>query len=270
MKDYNISIKTMLGILLMIVSVFGRTEVVTVTYVHTDHLGSPTLLVDESGSVVHQMQYSPFGAHQGSPDIATGYTGHLEDEASDLTYMGARWYDHEVGRFVSPDPVRFSQDVLLSFNRYQYALNNSYKYYDPDGEWSIEIGLYKKVGAGLTISYYEGLLEVTGDMGVGMGAGVAFDWSGRPSLHAKRGGSGVIGRTRTEGALIFQLGPVHAGLEAGVRTGNMHEQRSGGGYIYGSANEGIVSFNKDSPIRARAKAGGRYSSEVGLYYDFRK
>ena len=63
-----------------------------------------------------------------------GYTGHEKDNASDLVYMQARFYDPHIGRFYSNDPVGFSVDKPMMFNRYAYANNNPYKYTDPDGE----------------------------------------------------------------------------------------------------------------------------------------
>ena len=60
-----------------------------------------------------------------------GYTGHLEDDDLQLTYMQARYYDPVIGRFYSNDPVGFTN--VHTFNRYAYANNNPYKYVDPDG-----------------------------------------------------------------------------------------------------------------------------------------
>ena len=42
-------------------------------------------------------------------------------------YFGARWYDPELGRFISQDPAK---DGL---NWYAYCNNNPLKYIDPDG-----------------------------------------------------------------------------------------------------------------------------------------
>lgn len=62
-----------------------------------------------------------------------GYTGHLEDEDLQLTYMQQRYYDPVVGRFYSDDPVGFTGEPD-TFNRYSYVANNPYKYADPSGE----------------------------------------------------------------------------------------------------------------------------------------
>ncbi|MDP2714944.1 RHS repeat-associated core domain-containing protein [Rheinheimera sp.] len=62
-----------------------------------------------------------------------GYTGHLEDDDLQLTYMQQRYYDPLIGRFYSNDPVGFTASNPMMFNRYAYANNNPYKYIDPDG-----------------------------------------------------------------------------------------------------------------------------------------
>ena len=68
-----------------------------------------------------------------------GYTGHLNDTAADLVYMKARYYDAQIGRFYSNDPVGFSVGNPMMFNRYAYAKNNAYLYFDPDGRDSIYV-----------------------------------------------------------------------------------------------------------------------------------
>jgi len=48
--------------------------------------------------------------------------------------MKARWYEPELGRFLSPDPVQYQPGNPTSFNRYAYANNSPYSFTDPDGE----------------------------------------------------------------------------------------------------------------------------------------
>jgi RHS repeat-associated protein len=62
-----------------------------------------------------------------------GYTGHAHDFETDLTYMQARFYDPQVGRFMSADPVEFGGEDPFVVNRYVYANNNPYRYIDPTG-----------------------------------------------------------------------------------------------------------------------------------------
>lgn len=47
--------------------------------------------------------------------------------------MGARWYDAELGRFISPDSIVPDPINPQNFNRYAYVLNNPIKYTDSTG-----------------------------------------------------------------------------------------------------------------------------------------
>ena len=122
-----------------------------VTYIHTDALGSVVAESDASGNVVQRYHYAPYGkALEQRQDDSPGFTGHVHDDDLGLTYMKARYYDPEIGRFYSNDPAGFSTDNPFSFNRYVYANNNPYKFVDPDGKapkffpWSrAEIGAGK-------------------------------------------------------------------------------------------------------------------------------
>jgi RHS repeat-associated protein len=79
--------------------------------------------------------YGAFGERLKKPAAAdnVGYTGKQHDNASGLSYFGARWYDPAIGRFMGYDPAGFDEGNPGSFNRYGYGNNNPYKYVDPDG-----------------------------------------------------------------------------------------------------------------------------------------
>jgi len=109
----------------------------TVRYLHTDALGSPVAETDASGTVVKRTRYEPYGAPtDGVYRDGPGYTGHVTDEATRLTYMQQRYYDPLAGRFLSSDPVTTDANTGAGFNRYAYASDNTYKYIDPDGRSS--------------------------------------------------------------------------------------------------------------------------------------
>jgi RHS repeat-associated protein len=52
---------------------------------------------------------------------------------SGLYYYEARYYDPEIGRFISRDPLQGETDSPQTLNRYVYCLNNPLKYIDPAG-----------------------------------------------------------------------------------------------------------------------------------------
>ena len=84
--------------------------------------------------MIDRNDYEPYGAIIGKPNFnGIGYTGHLMDGATGLTYMQQRYYDQSIGRFLSVDPVTADAKTGGNFNRYWYANNNPYKFTDPDG-----------------------------------------------------------------------------------------------------------------------------------------
>lgn len=109
-----------------------------ITFYHWDALGSPVAATDEQGNIEWREQYRPYGERIKNQTAAQNntrwYTGHPHNNATGLTYAGARYYDPVVGRFMGVDPQPFVETDLQTFNRYAYASNNPYKFIDPDGE----------------------------------------------------------------------------------------------------------------------------------------
>ena len=52
-----------------------------------------------------------------------------------MYYFNARWYDSEIGRFISEDPVADPNNP----NLYVYGRNNPLRFFDPSGLFSNEI-----------------------------------------------------------------------------------------------------------------------------------
>jgi RHS repeat-associated protein len=111
----------------------------TVFY-HPDHLGTPQLLTDAHGAVVERAVTRPYGETGGLFDDTGGgvvasqaafqFTGHRRDDGTGLIYFGARWYDPELGMFVTPDPrAQFP-------NPYSYVSGNPLNAVDPGGAFA--------------------------------------------------------------------------------------------------------------------------------------
>ncbi|WP_444957438.1 RHS repeat-associated core domain-containing protein [Microbulbifer sp. ZKSA002] len=109
-----------------------------IVYTIPDTLGSPILEADQAGNVIQEFHFDPFGATESVKAEGVGFTGHLNDTDLNLVYMKARYYDSNLGRFYSTDPVSAQEYLtdgnLQGVNRYTYANNNPYKYRDPNGE----------------------------------------------------------------------------------------------------------------------------------------
>ncbi|MFY0186240.1 RHS repeat-associated core domain-containing protein [Stenotrophomonas sp. PUT21] len=95
--------------------------------------GSPVAETNEQAAVVLRTAYTPYGASIGAAQDGVGYTGHVMDGSTGLTYMQQRYMDPTVGMFLSVDPVTARDGKLSQFNRYRYAKNSPYAYIDPDG-----------------------------------------------------------------------------------------------------------------------------------------
>ena len=117
------------------------TNTVTVSYFHTDALGSPIAKTNASKTTIETSEYEPYGdlLNRANDDRA-GYTGHVMDSATGLTYMQQRYYDPQIGRFLSVDPVTADAAGGTNFNRYWYADNNPYRFIDPDGRQAKQRG----------------------------------------------------------------------------------------------------------------------------------
>jgi RHS repeat-associated protein len=103
-------------------------------YLHTDALGSLVAETDASKTVTQRYRYEPYGRPFGAVADGPGYAGHVMD-TSGLIYMQARYYDPQIGRFLSTDPVDPDPATGGNFNRYAYAENNPHTKYDPNGRW---------------------------------------------------------------------------------------------------------------------------------------
>ncbi len=117
---------------------FAQTGTRVTTFLHHDGLGSVVAATDESGNLLWRKSYQPYGKQTSESDTTekVSYTGHTYDGDLGLTYMKARYYDPDVGRFMGIDPVGVIGSVEqnpMMFNRYAYGNNNPYKYVDPDG-----------------------------------------------------------------------------------------------------------------------------------------
>ena len=99
-----------------------------------DQLGSTREIIDSTGTIVNQITLDAFGSvvDQTDPAISTRYlfTGREYDEATNLYYYRARFYDPQTGRFISEDPIGFTGD---DWNLYRYVRNQTTGAVDPTG-----------------------------------------------------------------------------------------------------------------------------------------
>jgi RHS repeat-associated protein len=104
------------------------------SYYNADGLGSITSLSNSAGALAQTYAYDSYGKQLSSTGSLTNpfqYTAREFDSETSLFYYRARYYDPQVGRFVSEDPIDFSGGS----NFYRYANNGPSVITDPTGLW---------------------------------------------------------------------------------------------------------------------------------------
>ena len=88
-----------------------------------DHLGTPQELTDPKGEIVWSAHYRAYGQisrlDRGKIDNPLRFQGQYFDQESGLHYNRHRYYNPDVGRYLTPDPVKLAGGI----NAYQYVPN---------------------------------------------------------------------------------------------------------------------------------------------------
>lgn len=113
-----------------------------------DPLGTRRVQTDASGNVEQRCSSLPYGDGETCGPTPTEhlFTGKERDTESGNDYFGARYYNSDTGRFLSPDwsakyePVPYaSLGDPQTLNLYSYVRNNPLASVDPDGHWDSNI-----------------------------------------------------------------------------------------------------------------------------------
>jgi RHS repeat-associated protein len=101
-------------------------------YFHTDQIGTPLEMTDVDGSIVWQATYKAWGEvgtlAVNEVEQNLRFQGQYFDDETGLHYNTFRYYDPQVGRFITQDPIGLDGGV----NLYQYA-SNPLGWLDPIG-----------------------------------------------------------------------------------------------------------------------------------------
>lgn len=102
----------------------------------SDGLGSVAATTKQQGESAHEYFYDPYGQiidENGQPEDSSSWTdpdnhylltGKEWDEESTFYYFGARFYDAQVGVWITPDPYRGEANIPLTLHPYFYLGHN--------------------------------------------------------------------------------------------------------------------------------------------------
>ena len=211
-------------------------EAAEAIYYHSDHLGSSNVITDKDGKLVQYCEYTPYGSlarNEGTDLASHKFTGKELDNTG-LYFYGARYYDPEIGRFVTADTIVQAPYDPQTLNRYAYCRNNPIKYIDPSGHWFWEMIIGAIIGAAMAAINRR---EIWRGALAGAIGGLLFSYSGSILSGAISGAAGAaiqgdnVGMGAATGAIggalgygastIGGVGGVLAGIAAGAVAGGV-------------------------------------------------
>ncbi len=134
------------------------------SYYEADGLSSVTSLTDGTGSAVGSYLFDTFGKQtspEGGVTNAFRYTARESDVETGLYNYRARYYDPQIGMFISEDPTRFASGA----NFYTYAANTPTQFNDPTGYFPTQYHheLTSNIGNEVFASKCRGLVNIIAD-----------------------------------------------------------------------------------------------------------
>ncbi len=124
------------------------------TFYHDDHLGSTTLVTNQTGDVVEEEFYLPFGEIYSGLELSRFlFAGKERDKLVDLDYLGARYYSSFIKLFTQCDTIKPDIYNPQALNCYSYVLNNPYRYTDPTGKSTVDIHFIGTYGASRELGF---------------------------------------------------------------------------------------------------------------------
>ncbi len=248
----------------MVVNIHGRGASPIGRMVRTDtgdvtqffiknHLGSTVRVVNADGShaTTPVFDYQPYGELQAVREdmlnpVSAKFTGKEIDPEVNLHYFGARWYDQELGIWISPDPAHDG------FHPYGYVGGNPISFLDPHGLWKLGVGVV--VGWNRRDGWSIGFGVAADDINLGvaeLNTDVSHSWNqnGSQTSTVQLGAAGcagvclggtVGGSYNTESGYSATLGGsvgvgISPGLSVGLEGGTNHYWTTSGRYLGGDA-----------------------------------
>ncbi len=99
-----------------------------IIYLHTDHLLTNRLATDATREVIWRWEGEAFGntPASGSVSVNLRFPGQYYDAETNLHYNHFRYYDPELGRYITSDPI----GIIGGMNTYGYVYQNPIMFFD--------------------------------------------------------------------------------------------------------------------------------------------
>lgn len=242
----------------------------------TNIFGDIIRMYSEEGVIVAEYQYDAYGNTyilrnvDGIAEInPLRYRGYYYDSETSLYYITSRYYDPEIGRFISPDSVDYLDPATINgLNLYAYCGNDPVNRVDPTGHFAISSFL---IGLGISalIGAVVGAFSYTASEGLSYAITGEFTWS-----WAQFAGSVIGGAIGGAISMIPGMGTMAvAGITGALSTGiGMHLQNqwegtnySVGQILFTSTINGLVSASAAGifeaiPIKGLNRGRGSYEA----------
>ena len=208
-----------------------------------DCQGNIIALIDNNGAVVVEYKYDAWGNHEAMVADETyvalaeinpfRYRGYYYDSETDLYFLQTRYYDPEVGRFISRDSIEYAApETICGLNLYAYCGNNPVMATDPTGraawwEWLVA-GI---VTAVLVVGAVALNVITAGTASVFIGVGVAAI-TGAAAASALSFSASIVSGNLDLGQFFIDVG---VGAITGVVTAGLGQIASAAGKVFGTA-----------------------------------
>ncbi len=231
-------------------------------------------LIDKTGATVVEYRYDSWGkllSTSGSLASTLGknnpfrYRGYVYDEETGFYYLQSRYYNPEVGRFISSDVLLSIGQGVLGHNAYAYCLNNPVNREDSNGNWSMPNWLKVTIGAVALVGAVA-LTVATGGGAAAVAVGVAKVVGSVAVSTAVSAGVGYLENGK-QGAIDgacngFMFGSLSACGGAALKYANVHAATTGSPNSMGKAGERMAGIEPSAKRAIRINGRVRIPDEL--------
>jgi len=206
-------------------------------FYHNDHLRTPRKISASNGETVWSAEYNAFGAIQVAPESTVmnplRFAGQYEDQETNLYYNFNRYYNPQLGRYVTHDPIGLEGGI----NPYAYANLSPITIIDPEGKYGVPGAIFGGAWGALTgglcaAASGKTASEIIDSIGVGLYSGAIGGAIGGPAGAIAAAAASAAGAAAT-------APPCEGGLAAKASAfGSAVDEVANNAYSgYGAANE---------------------------------